>query len=100
MEALPGQLPSQRLETRNSERSQILHQADLLPDDPPWNQFRANRSSQLKLTQMHTRRLFQLVLTSFSFEPEIDLKALGQCFLPLVQDLSDRPHQRHSDPCE
>ncbi|NJL35452.1 MAG: hypothetical protein HC899_00925 [Leptolyngbyaceae cyanobacterium SM1_4_3] len=65
-----------------------MHQAGLLPDDPPWNQFRANRLSQLKLTQMPTTKLFQLVLTSFSFEPEINLKALGQCFLPLVQDLS------------
>ncbi|NJO52590.1 MAG: hypothetical protein HC840_27895 [Leptolyngbyaceae cyanobacterium RM2_2_4] len=37
---------------------------------------------------MHTRISFQLVLTSFSFEPEIDLKALVQCLLPLVQDCS------------
>jgi hypothetical protein len=46
------------------------------------------RSSQLKLTHMPTRSPFQLVLTSFSFEPEIGLKALVQCLLPLVQDLS------------
>jgi len=37
---------------------------------------------------MLPRKPFQLVLTSFSFEPEIDLKALVQSFLPLVQDLS------------
>ncbi|NJN56590.1 MAG: hypothetical protein HC879_03385 [Leptolyngbyaceae cyanobacterium SL_5_9] len=62
--------------------------APKLPDDLPWNQFRANSLSQFQLTQTPTGRPFQLVLTSFSFEPEIDLKALVQCFLLLVQDLS------------
>lgn len=57
---------------------------DELPYNPPWNQFWANRSSQFKLTQTFVRSSLQLVLTSFSFEP-IDLKALVQCPLPLVQ---------------
>ncbi|NJN59698.1 MAG: DUF5615 family PIN-like protein [Leptolyngbyaceae cyanobacterium SL_5_9] len=60
-------------------------QAGLLPDDPPWNQFRANSLSPLKRTQMLTKRSLQLVSTSFSFEPKIDLKALVQCLLLLVQ---------------
>jgi hypothetical protein len=55
---------------------------------PPWNQSWANRLSQLKLTQMPTERPPQLVLMSFSFEPEIDPKALVQHLLPLVQDFS------------
>jgi hypothetical protein len=58
-----------------------------LPNVLPWNQFQANSLSQLKLTKTTTRSSFQLVSTSFSFEPEIDLKALVRCFLPLVQDL-------------
>jgi hypothetical protein len=39
----------------------------------------------LKLTETLGKRSFQLVLTSFSFEPEIDLKALVQCLLPLCK---------------
>jgi len=78
-----GRLPLQK--TRFSE---ILHQFDLLPNVPPWNQFWANSLSQLKLTRTPTGSAFQLVLASFSFEPEIDLKALVQCLLLLVQNFS------------
>jgi len=58
--------------------SEIWHQAGLLPNVPPWNQFRADSLSQLKLTETSIRSSFQLVSTSFSFKPEIDLKALVQ----------------------
>jgi hypothetical protein len=68
--------------------SEILHQASLLPNVLPWNQFRADSLSQLKLTEIPVRRLFQRVSTRFSFKLEIDLKALVQYLLPLVQDLS------------
>jgi type I restriction enzyme M protein len=50
------------LEQQNLESTQF----SLLLNVPPWNQFPANSASQLKLTQMLTRRLFKLVLTSFS----------------------------------